>query len=59
MNDWDCLWVNARLATMTTGNAEYGMLENGAIAVTGDRISWVGPMEELPIDAHITNPRTD
>ena len=56
MNDWDCLWVNARLATMTTGNAEYGMLENGAIAVTGDRISWVGPMEELPIDAHITTP---
>ena len=53
MNDWDCLWVNARLATMTTGNGEYGMIENGAVAVTGDRISWLGPMDDLPADGRI------
>ena len=56
MNDWDCLWVNARLVTMTTGNGEYGMIENGAIAVTGDRISWLGPMEGLPADTHLKTP---
>ena len=40
----------ARLVTMTTGNGEYGMIENGAVAVTGDRISWLGPMDDLPAD---------
>ena len=56
MNDWDCLWVNARLVTMTTGNGEYGMIENGAIAVTGDRISWLGPMHGLPTDIRLKTP---
>lgn len=56
MNDWDYLWVNARLVTMTTGNGEYGMIENGAIAVTGDRISWLGPMEGLRADTHLKTP---
>ena len=56
MNDWDYLWVNARLVTMTTGNGEYGMIENGAIAITGDRISWLGPMEGLPADTHLKTP---
>ena len=57
MNDWDCLWVNARLVTMTTGNGEYGMVENGAVAVTGDRISWLGSMRDLPADARLKTPR--
>ena len=57
MNDWDCLWVNARLVTMTTGNGEYGMVENGAVAVTGDRISWLGSMRDLPADARLNTPR--
>ena len=56
MNNWDCLWVNARLVTMTTGNGEYGMIDNGAIAVTGDRISWLGPMEDLPADTRLKTP---
>ena len=56
MNDWDCLWVNARLVTMTTGNGEYGMIENGAVAVTGDRISWLGPMDDLPADSRLKAP---
>lgn len=56
MNDWDCLWVNARLATMTTGNGEYGMIDNGAVAVTGERISWLGSMDDLPVDARLETP---
>ena len=47
--DWDALWVNARLATMAPGaGAPYGAIEGGAIAVRGDRIAWVGPMDALP-----------
>ena len=56
MNDWDCLWVNARLATMTTGNGEYGLIDDGAVAVTGERISWLGPMDDLPVDARLETP---
>ena len=47
---WDRLWVNARLVTMTTGQEEYGLVENGAMAATGDSISWLGSMDDLPKD---------
>ena len=50
MNEtWDVLWVNARLATMAPDSrVPYGAIDPGAIAVTGDRIAWVGPMDALP-----------
>ena len=56
MSDWNRLWVNARLATMATGHEEYGFIENGAIATTSDRISWVGSMDDLPVDARQKTP---
>ena len=56
MSDWNRLWVNARLATMATGHEEYGFIENGAIATTSDRISWVGSMDDLPLDARQKTP---
>ena len=56
MSDWNRLWVNARLATMTTAHGEYGFIENGAIATTSDRISWVGSMDDLPVDARQKTP---
>ncbi|MEK0082645.1 imidazolonepropionase [Benzoatithermus flavus] len=45
---WDRLWLNAHLATMRPGSMAYGAIENGAIAVRGGRIAWLGPMAALP-----------
>ena len=47
----DLLIENARLATMDgseSGNLPYGEIANAAVAISGDRIVWVGIMSELP-----------
>jgi imidazolonepropionase len=56
---WDKLWINASLATMAgdTGaaaagagsqGAPYGLIEDGAFAVSDGRIAWVGVITDLP-----------
>lgn len=48
---WDTLWTNAHLATMDRdepGRQPYGAIRDGAIAVEGERIAWVGRMKHLP-----------
>jgi imidazolonepropionase len=45
---WDHLWINLRLATMAPGGAPYGAVADGALAVTGDRIAFVGRGDALP-----------
>ncbi|HZB92378.1 MAG TPA: imidazolonepropionase [Stellaceae bacterium] len=42
------IWENARLATMVAGGAPYGTVEDGALAIAGDRIAWVGARRDLP-----------
>src|SRR5260370_8844735 len=42
------VWENARIATMTPSVPDYGVIEDGAIAVSDGRIAWVGPRRELP-----------
>ena len=44
---WDHLWINLRLATMTPGGAAYGAIADGALAVAGDRIAFVGRRDDL------------
>ena len=45
---WDQIWTNARLVTMAeTGMPPYGLIEDGAIAVAGSEIVWIGPMSAL------------
>jgi imidazolonepropionase len=49
MTMWDALFINARLATMA--GADYGLIDDGAIAVEDGRIAWVGTVEALPAPA--------
>ena len=42
MADWDLLLTDARIATMQRGKADYGTIEDGAIAITGGMIAWIG-----------------
>lgn len=48
MADWDLLLTDARIATMQRGAAEYGVIEDGAIAISGASIAWVGAAADLP-----------
>ncbi|MGS2724673.1 imidazolonepropionase [Porticoccus sp. GXU_MW_L64] len=49
---WNHLWINARLATMNNcgeySGEPYGMIDNGAVGIQGDRIVWLGAMADLP-----------
>lgn len=42
--------TGARLATMAEGAAPYGLIEDGAIAISDGRIVWAGPRAELSAD---------
>jgi imidazolonepropionase len=42
----DRLFTRCRVATMANGT--YGIIENAAIAVSGNKIAWIGPMNALP-----------
>jgi imidazolonepropionase len=49
----DLTLTDARIATMT--GPDYGVIEDGAIAIEGGRIAWIGPRSALPgIDAAAT-----
>ena len=43
----DVLFANARLATLANGD-DYGIVEDGAVAVRGGRIAWVGRRADAP-----------
>lgn len=51
MADWDLLLTDARIATMRAGGAEYGMIEDGAVAIADGAVAWIGPLEDLPGNA--------
>ena len=44
---WETLWFNATIATMRSDISAYGLLENGAIAVSNGKVVWVGPYSEV------------
>jgi imidazolonepropionase len=43
------LLTNATLATLT-GPERYGLIENGAVVIEGERIVWVGKADAIPAD---------
>jgi imidazolonepropionase len=42
----DLLLTDARIATMA--GADYGIIEDGAVAIDGGIITWLGPLADLP-----------
>lgn len=48
---WDHLLLDATLATLV-GDAPYGMIRGGAIAVHDGRIAWIGADDALPGPVH-------
>ena len=43
---WDQVWIGAHIATMAPGATPYGALLDGAIALSGERIAWLGSAAE-------------
>lgn len=51
MPDWELLITDARIATMREGVADYGIVEDAAIAIADGNIAWLGPADEQPADS--------
>jgi imidazolonepropionase len=47
---WDVLWKHALIATMD-GDAPYGLIDDGALAIANGRIAWIGATSSLPAGA--------
>lgn len=48
MGGQDCLWTNARLLTLDPALPGLGIIEDGAILVSGGRLAYVGSRRDLP-----------
>ena len=48
MPNWELLLTDARIATMQRGAADYGTIEDGAVAISDGAVAWLGPRSELP-----------
>ncbi len=44
------LLTDVHVATMETGETPYGMIEEAVVALSQDRIAWVGPRDGLPAE---------
>ncbi|WP_027670287.1 imidazolonepropionase [Rheinheimera baltica] len=48
MQQFDAIWVNANIATMTENGKPYGAIENGVLAIKDGVIAYIGSRAELP-----------
>jgi imidazolonepropionase len=46
---WQTLFVNVNLATMSEGASGYGVIKNGALAISEGKIAWLGKEADLPV----------
>ncbi|SNY57535.1 imidazolonepropionase [Arsukibacterium tuosuense] len=55
MQQFDAIWINANIATMTDNGMPYGTISNGVLAVKDGMIAFVGARSDLPqFDAMVT-----
>jgi imidazolonepropionase len=47
---WQTLFINVNLATMSEGSDGYGAVMAAALAVSADKIVWLGRMSDLPAE---------
>jgi imidazolonepropionase len=47
--NWQTLYINVNLATMTNGSKDYAIILSGALAVSDGKIVWLGEQVKLPI----------
>ena len=57
MPHWDLLLTDGHAATMQIGGAPYGVIRDAAVAISADRIAWIGPARDLP-DASVGEQRS-
>jgi imidazolonepropionase len=48
MAQWDLVLTDARIATMRRNAADYGVINDGAIAIADGSIAWVGAAADIP-----------
>jgi len=48
MPHWDLLLTDVNIATMRVGEADYGVIENAALAVADGTVAWLGAQADLP-----------
>lgn len=56
---FDAIWHNVHLATMTDNGQPYGAIRDGALAVKDGLIAWCGPKAELPACDLLATPLYD
>ena len=54
MQEWELLLTDVHLATMSAGGVPYGIVEDAALAISGDNIAWLGPASEIPAHEGVT-----
>jgi imidazolonepropionase len=48
MSDWDLVITDARIATMRPDQPDYGVIDDGAIAVKDGTVAWLGAQSKMP-----------
>jgi imidazolonepropionase len=59
MQQFDAIWINANIATMSDNGSVYGTIENGVLAIKDGIIAYVGTKDKLGAFDALTTPLYD
>ena len=59
MQQFDAIWINASIATMTDNGEPYGSIEEAVLAVKDGLIAFIGKRNDLPAFDSLTTPMYD